>query len=243
MYYFASDIHLVFGEDDAHDREKKVVRWLKQVSVDAKAIFLVGDIFDFWFEYKRAVPKGFVRLLGTIAELTDKGIEVHFFAGNHDMWLLDYFEKECGMIVHRNELRVELYNKKYLIRHGDGLGKMTAIVKFMNFMFKNSIVQRMFASIIHPNIALKFGQDWSKSSRGKKPTPGLFCGEDEALVSYSRRVLNDEKVDCFVYGHRHSAEIFKITDDTDVIFLGDWLNRAVYVEVGEQGVKMKNFEG
>lgn len=232
---------MVFGEAD-HIREKKIVRWLKQVSVDAKAIFLVGDIFDFWFEYKRVVPKGFVRLLGAIAELTDRGIEVHFFAGNHDMWLLDYFEKECGMIVHRDELRVELCGKKYLIRHGDGLGQMTLIVRIMNWLFKSRVVQSIFGSIIHPNLALKFGQAWSKSSRNKRPIPGLFRGDDEVLVAYSRRVLDNEEVDYFVYGHRHSAEIYSMTEDVGVIFLGDWLGRAIYVEVGEQGVKMKNFE-
>ena len=242
MYYFASDMHFKSGGGlSSRATELKVIKWLDMISNDAKAIYLLGDIFDFWFEYKRVVPKGFVRVLGKIAELTDRGVEIHIFAGNHDMWTLDYFEKECGMIIHRDEYLVTLFDKKLLLRHGDAIGDISLLVRLMNGLFRSEILRRCLSTLIHPNLVIKFGSWWSNKSRGSKSIKHEFKGEDDFLVKYSRRVLNKQKIDYFIYGHTHCAEIYQLNNMSKAIFLGEWIESPSYAKMDSDEIKLFKF--
>ena len=181
--YFASDFHLGYHISDSLSREKKIVSWLDSIKKDAKSIYLIGDIFDFWFEYKNVVPKGFVRLLGKIAELTDSGIGVHIIVGNHDLWMKDYLRKECGVKIHHEPITINEDNKTIFIGHGDGLGPGEKSYKIINKIFKNKICQWLFARI-HPNTALKIAHFWSKNSRENGETPNYLGKEKEFLEQF-----------------------------------------------------------
>ena len=242
MYYFTSDMHLKFDEhSNSRAIELRVVEWLEMVSVDAKAIFLLGDIFDFWFEYKRVIPKGFVRLFGKIAELTDRGIEVHIFAGNHDMWMQEYFEKECGMVVHKEESRITLLGKSFLLRHGDAVDVKSISARLMNSIFRSKTLHWLFSRLIHPDIALKFGLWWSGHSRDSKPISHEFRGENEYLVKYSKRVLEQSKIDYFIFGHIHCAEVFQLNESSKAVFLGEWVENPTYARMDNNGIKLHKF--
>ena len=243
MYYFASDMHFKFGEtSNNRATELQAIKWLNMVAKDAKAIYLLGDIFDFWFEYKRVVPKGFVRILGKIAELTDSGIEIHIFAGNHDMWMLDYFEKECGMIIHRDVQIITLLGKKLLLRHGDAVGVKSLPLKLMNSFFRSKILHQCFSSLVHPNLALKFGCWWSGHNRDSKNISHKFRGENEPLVQYSKRVLEQQKIDYFIFGHIHCAEVLQLNEEAQAIFLGEWIENPTYARMDNDGIKLLKFQ-
>jgi UDP-2,3-diacylglucosamine hydrolase len=221
--YFASDIHLgLKTPNGALVREKHFVNWLDSIKGDAKEIFLVGDIFDFWYEYKRVVPKGFTRFLGKVAEITDSGIPVHFFTGNHDVWMFDYFEKELGVTVNRNPIVRDFDGKKFIIGHGDGLGPGDTGYKFLKAMFTSKVLQWLF-SRLHPNFSLWFGTGWSENSRFSKEISHKFRGEDEMITKYSRQILSKDHSDFFVFGHWHSPVIHKLSDKSNLILLGDWI--------------------
>ena len=165
--YLASDFHLgVPNFKSSRSREDKIVAWLNQIKIDASEIFLVGDIFDFWFEYKHVVPKGYVRFLGKLAELVDSGIQVHLFTGNHDMWMFNYLEQEIGVVIHRNPIKKTIHGKSFLIGHGDGLGPGDGTYKILKKIFSNSVCQWLFARI-HPNLGFGLAQMWSGKSRVK----------------------------------------------------------------------------
>ena len=184
--YFASDFHLGSPNlEESHKREKLIVSWLSEIEKDAKAIYLVGDIFDFWFEYKRVIPKGFVRLLGKLAELTDNGILVHLFVGNHDLWMNDYLEKEVGIIVHHKPIMIEEQNKKIFIGHGDGLGDGDYFYKLIRKMFSSKICQFAF-SLFHPNFAFYLAHTWSRNSRKSSKIP-FKSKDNEILYVYCQK--------------------------------------------------------
>ncbi len=198
--YFASDFHLgAPNPESSLAREKKIVAWLDAVSKDAKAIYLVGDIFDFWFEYKHAIPKGFVRLQGKIAELTDKGIEIHFFTGNHDMWMFDYFPKELGITLHREPIQFMYGEKKFFVGHGDGLGPGDNGYKVIKKIFASKTCQWLFARL-HPNFGIAIANYWSRKSRKvNDASDEIFLGPDkEWLAIYAREVLAKEHFDYFI---------------------------------------------
>lgn len=231
MYYFASDIHLGLSlGKTGTDRERLFIRWLDQVSADAEAIFLVGDIFDFWYEYKRVVPKGFTRLLGKLSELTDRGVSIHFFPGNHDLWAFEYLQQECGVVIHRADYEIlNLDGKKVLIGHGDVLGKWDWQGRLLSDMFRNRLVQWLFGNLIHPDLALKFGGWWSGSSRTSKPIKHLFRGEDEYIVRFATDLLQRQPdIDLFVCGHIHCAEIFPLAGGSRIAFLGEWIDSPTF---------------
>jgi len=228
--YFASDFHLgVPSYQKSLDREKLIIQWLDEVSKDASAIYLVGDIFDFWFEYKHAVPKGFVRFLGKIAELTDKGIEIHFFIGNHDMWMFDYFPKELGIQLHRDFIQVEMDNKRIFIGHGDGLGPGDKGYKFIKKVFSNRFFQWCFARL-HPNFGIGIANYFSRKSRAATgDVDEVFMGEEnEWLVAYAKEQLQQEHVDYFIFGHRHLPIDLKVGEFSRYINLGDWIKYNTY---------------
>lgn len=242
MYYFASDVHLgLKNNTDTREREQLFVKWLDEVSADAKAILLVGDIFDFWYEYKRVIPKGHSRLLGKLSELTDKGIEIHHFDGNHDLWAYSYLEEECGVKLHHTAYEtIELYGHRILIGHGDVIGKRSRSMRMLSGIFRNRTVQWFFNRIPH-NLGIWLGNTWSRSSRNSKPLKREFRGENERLVQFAREYLLDERIDLFVFGHIHIANIYQLNNESSVAFLGEWVESPTYGVMSKEGFTLKNY--
>jgi UDP-2,3-diacylglucosamine hydrolase len=229
--YFASDFHLGLATGSPPvEREKKVASWLNSVAYDAKEIYLLGDIFDFWWEYKLVVPRGFTRFLGTFSEITDSGIPVHFFTGNHDMWVGDYLSGECGMIIHTSPITTLFNGKKFHLAHGEGLGTKSSGYKILLSIFRNKPLQTMY-SALHPSIGIGIGHRWSLNSRlGKGLTKEFLGEENEDLIRYARSVLENDKIDYFIFGHRHLAMTYKLHPETEIVFLGDWIKNGSYAE-------------
>ncbi len=241
--YFASDFHL--GAPDyasSLTREKKIVAWLNKIEPTAEEIFLVGDLFDFWFEYKRAIPRGFARIQGKIAELTDKGIPVHVFTGNHDMWIFDYLPKELGVQLYREPIEREFFGKRYFIGHGDGLGPGDKGYKFLKKVFANKFCQWCFARL-HPNFGIWLADKSSKTSRAKTGSSDeKFLGdENEWLVQYCKEKLKTKHYDYFIFGHRHLPLEIKVGENSTYFNLGEWINYNTYLEVSEDGVELKTY--
>lgn len=228
--YFASDFHLGAPSYEASlVREKKIVKWLESIEHDAEEIFLLGDVFDFWFEYKHAIPKGFVRLQGKIANLTDKGIKVHWFLGNHDMWIFDYIPKELGVELHQSEIECTFNGKSFFIGHGDGLGPGDHGYKFIKKVFRSKVSQWFFARL-HPDFGIGMANFWSRSSR-KKTGDGdaKFYGEDkEMLIQFCKDKVKEKHYDFFMFGHRHFPLDFKINEKSRYINTGDWITNFTY---------------
>jgi UDP-2,3-diacylglucosamine hydrolase len=227
--FFASDFHLGLpAESPPVEREKKVVKWLKSVTPEAKEIYLLGDVFDFWWEYKLVVPRGFSRFLGTVAEITDSGIPVHFFTGNHDMWIGDYLVKECGLITHTEPITKMFDGKKFHLAHGEGLGTKDQKYKMLLSLFRNRTVRAMY-SALHPSIGVGIGQKWSLNSRLGKGIKIDFLGEEkEDLIRYARAILEQDNIDYFIFGHRHLEMKYNLNNGTEIIFLGDWIMNGSY---------------
>lgn len=228
--YFASDQH--FGAPTAASsfvREKKFVAWLDEIKADAEVLFLVGDLFDFWFEYKTVVPRGFIRVLGKLAELRDSGITIHFFTGNHDLWMDDYFEKELNIPVYHKPQVFTFNNKVFFIGHGDGLGPGDNGYKRMKKVFTNPFSKWLFRWL-HPDIGVKLAQYLSvKNKLISGDSDVNFLGEDkEWLVLYSKRKLESRQYDYFIFGHRHLPMIIKVGKDSEYINLGDWITYFTY---------------
>ena len=204
-------------------REKKAVEWLESIRKDASEIYLLGDIFDYWFEYKRVVPRGFTRFLGTIARITDSGIKVNYFTGNHDVWIFDYLPGETGVEVFRSPIIREYGGKKFFIGHGDGLGPGQRGYKMLKWLFTNKTAQWLYARI-HPNFATGFAHRWSKKSRYDKGVSMEFLGEDkESLIQYARQKLEEEHFDYFVFGHRHLPLEYDLNEKCKLFYIGDWI--------------------
>lgn len=242
--YFASDFHLGIPDyASSLEREKKIVRWLNEVKKDAAEIYLLGDVFDFWFEYGTVVPRGFVRLLGKIAEITDSGIPVHWFTGNHDMWIFDYVPKELNIILHRSPIQKEYNGKKFYIAHGDGLGPGDHGYKFIKKVFASRVCQWLFARI-HPNLGIRIARYWSGKSRiatGRNDEKYLG-DEKEYLAVYSKRILSKEHFDYLIFGHRHLP--LDITfGKSRYINLGDWVRYFTYAVFDGSELKLLKFEG
>lgn len=231
MYYFASDIHLgLDAGNGTRSRERLFVGWLDKVSADAKAIFIVGDMFDFWYEYRHVAPKGFTRLLGKLSELTDKGVEIHFFPGNHDMWAYDYLDVECGVKVHHYSANLSLYGKKLYITHGDDVvSKQGAfLTKMMNAIFRSRTARWLFSNLVHPDLAMAIGYTWSSGSRKSKSVSHKFLAEEEPMVRFARRYSASHDIDYFIFGHNHCAEIYPMDDMAKAVFLGEWIEHPTY---------------
>lgn len=229
--YFASDFHLgLKAGSEPLEREKRVVRWINSIAPDADEIYLLGDIFDFWWEYKLVVPRGFTRFLGTVAELTDSGIPVHFFTGNHDMWVGDYLSEECGLTIHTDPYTATFNGKIFHLAHGEGLGTKETGYKILLSIFRNKPL-RILYSALHPSIGVGIGHRWSLNSRLVKGISKDFLGDEkEDLIRYSKSILQKEKVDYFIFGHRHLAMTYRINEDAEIVFLGDWIKHNSYAE-------------
>jgi UDP-2,3-diacylglucosamine hydrolase len=228
--YFASDFHLGVPVGEASfEREKRIIDWLDHIRQDAFEIYLVGDIFDFWFEYKHAIPKGFVRIQGKIAELVDSGIPVYFFTGNHDMWMFDYFEKELGVKIYREPVHRTYNGKKLLIGHGDGLGPGDRGYKFIKKVFAAKWSQWMFARL-HPNFGIALANYFSRKSRiATGDSDSKFLGEDnEWLVQYCKEQEGINPQDYYIFGHRHLPMTIRISERAAYINLGEWIHYNTY---------------
>lgn len=222
-------------------REKLFVQWLDEIKSDAEAIYLVGDIFDFWFEYKKAVPKGYVRLLGKLAEISDSGIPIHIFTGNHDMWLFDYLEDEINAHIYREPIEVSLKGKRFFIGHGDGLGPGDNGYKLIKKIFKNKLCQWLFERI-HPNLGISIAQYWSKKSRianGEKDES--YHGEKEWLTQFCKEKMKTIEVDYFIFGHRHLPLEVDLGSNTTYINLGEWVNYNSYAVFDGKKLELKRY--
>lgn len=240
--YFASDFHLgAPNYEKSLEREKKVVTWLESIKHDAFEIYLVGDVFDFWFEYKTVVPKGFVRLLGKIAELTDSGIKIYYFTGNHDMWAFGYFNKELGVELHKNPVEKTYNNKLFFIGHGDGLGPGDKGYKFIKKVFSNPFCQWAFARL-HPNFGIGLANYFSTKSRIANGTNDeKFLGEEnEWLIQYCKEKIKEKHFDFFIFGHRHLPLDIKIKNSR-YINLGEWISYCSYAEFDGENLLLKNY--
>jgi UDP-2,3-diacylglucosamine hydrolase len=219
-----------------------VVRWLDAIENDAAEIFIVGDIFDFWFEYKHAIPKGFVRLQGKIAQLTDRGIAVHFFTGNHDMWMFDYFPKELGVTVHYAPVERTWNGKSFFIGHGDGLGPGDKGYKFLKKVFAARWSRWCFARL-HPNFGIGLANFFSRKSRAATgDSDSKFLGEDnEWLYLYSKEQLALQHRDFFIFGHRHLPMDLPLSFDSRYVNLGEWLHYNTYAVFDGKDVRLEKF--
>ncbi len=242
--YFLSDFHLgVPDHASSLNRERTVIRFLNEAQKDAAEIFIAGDLFDFWYEYKRVVPKGFVRILGKLAEISDAAIPIHFFVGNHDMWMNGYFEKELKIPVYHEPKGFEYNGKKFLVGHGDGLGPEDHGYKFLKRVFRNKISQKLFG-IIPPYIGMGIAHHFSKSSRavtGEQDSE--FLGEDkEWLIAHCKEVLKNEFYDFFIFGHRHLPIDFRLPGGSRYINLGDWIRYNSYAVFDGENLELKNYQ-
>ncbi|NNE33217.1 MAG: UDP-2,3-diacylglucosamine diphosphatase [Winogradskyella sp.] len=241
--YFASDNHL--GAPDAKSskpREKKFVAWLDEIKEDAAAIFLLGDLFDFWFEYKTVIPKGFTRTLGKLAEIADSGIPIHYFVGNHDLWMNGYFEEELGIPVYHKPQEFKLGSKLFFIGHGDGLGPGDKGYKRMKKVFISPFFKWLFRWG-HPDIGMRIAQYFSvKNKMISGDDDATFLGEDnEWLVQYSRKKLNENHRDFFVFGHRHLPLEIQLNESSKYINLGDWIQYYTYGEYDGNNFTLKTY--
>ena len=243
--YILSDAHLgSWAIEHRRTHERRLVSFLDKIKDDAAAVYFLGDMFDFWYEFKYAVPKGFTRFLGKVSELTDKGIEVHFFTGNHDTWCLDYFEKECGMTIHREPCLVEMYGKEVFLAHGDEFSTEKGF-GILRAMFHNRFLQWMF-SMLHPRWSLWAGHAWACHSMIKHKVKGdtPYLGADkEDCVRFAKRYLQGHpSVDCFVFGHRHIDVDIPLGESSRCIFLGDWISVFAYVVIDAEAIEVKYYK-
>lgn len=242
--YFASDFHLgVDARLSSADRERQIVRWLEHIRHDAAAIYLVGDVFDFWFEYRTVVPRGHTRLLGKLAELRDAGIPIYFFTGNHDMWVFDYFEQELGIPTYREPIIRQIEGKTFYIGHGDGLGPGDHGYKFIKRVFANPVCQWLFARL-HPNFSFALARYWSGRSREANPAEAEFYGEaGEWLIQYANEQLQQQPIDYFIFGHRHLPIDHTLADGrARYINLGEWLHYNSYAVFDGEDLRLEFFE-
>lgn len=249
--YFFSDAHLGIPDmESSRIREMKLVRFLDQIKKDALEIYILGDLFDFWFEYKTVIPKGFTRLLGKLAEITDSGIPIHFFRGNHDIWAFNYLNEELGMIIHRKPITKELLGKTFFLAHGDGLGRGDKGYKFLKWIFERKTNQWLFRWL-HPDWGLAMGLFWSRRSRyanearetKERIEPVQRSIENSRLPQFAKSLLQQgEKIDYFVMGHWHIVRNIELEKNSRFIFLGDWISRFSYGVFDGETFEMKYFE-
>jgi len=227
--YFASDFHLgAHPRSTTPERESRIVRWLDAIKGDATELYLMGDIFDFWFEYATVVPKGYIRFLGKLAELADLGIKITLFKGNHDMWMFGYLKNELGAEIIDNELIIERGGETFYLHHGDGLGPGDGTYKLLKKIFRSGFCQWLFARL-HPNLGIGIAQRWSAHSRITSGGQETFQGEDkEWLVVYAKSILEKKHYDYFVFGHRHLPLEIDLSQESKYINLGEWIHYNTY---------------
>jgi len=238
--YFASDFHLgAPNHQESRRREKKICSWLELISKDAKEIYLLGDLFDFWFEYNKVIPKGFERIKGKLAQLTDSGIKIHLFVGNHDLWTFGYLEDEIGLKVYKNPKIIKINNKKFFIGHGDGLGKGNGVYKFIKTIYQNSMCQFLF-KLIPSYIGINLAQFLSRKNKKKQNISKEKLGENY-LIEYCKSKLKEHSIDFFIFGHIHKPKNIPLSSNSTYINLGDWVTHFSYAELDGENLLLKNF--
>ena len=237
--YFVSDVHLGAPQiDNSKEHERTFVNWLDSIKETAEAVYLLGDIFDFWFEYKKSIPKGFSRFLGKLCEFYDAGIPVHFFTGNHDIWIFDYLPAETGIIVHKKPTIKEIDGFRFFIGHGDGLTKYEKKLKVYKWIFNNRVAQWFFRWL-HPDVGIKIAQIWSGYNQTKHKEAKFQGIENEWLVLWANETLKNEHFDFFVFGHRHITKDVNLNDKSRLIYLGDWISLFSYGEWDGEKFELK----
>jgi len=242
--YFASDLHLIIAPNElSRRREQGFIQWLDTIKTDAAAVFLLGDIFDFWFEYRHTVPRGFVRLLGKLAELTDSGISIHFFKGNHDQWVRDYLTSEMNITVHHKPAELEINGKLFLIGHGHDVSLKTLHDHFLHFMFDNRFFRMLFASL-NPRWGIPFGKNWSINHRNRNKLVKPFTELDEELIyKYAKKTLLKKHYDFFVFGHRHLAMDIALSENSRYINTGEWVEAQSYAVFDGENIELYSAKG
>ncbi len=243
--YFISDAHLgSLAIDHGRMHERRLVRFLDSIKHKAAAAYMLGDMFDFWYEYRTVVPRGYTRFLGKVSELTDMGVEVHFFTGNHDIWAYDYLEKECGVVLHKQPLTTEIYDRIFLLAHGDGLGDADRGFRFIRSVFHNRLCQRLF-SALHPRWGMWFGLEWARRSRLKRPdgTEPPYMGENkEPLVLYAKSYIREHpSVDYLIFGHRHIELDLQLSKKARMMILGDWISQFSYAVFDGEHIFLEDY--
>lgn len=242
--FFLSDFHLGIPDHTTSlEREKRIVAFFESIKNQAEAIFIVGDMFDFWYEYRQVVPKGYVRLLGKLGELTDSGIAIHFFVGNHDMWMTDYFQKELNIPVYYEPREFEFNNKKFLVGHGDGLGPGDHGYKMLKKIFRNPFCRWMFG-ILPPSIGVGLANYFSRKSRqAADQNEEQFISKDkEWLATYCLEMLKQKHYDYFVFGHRHLPLDLLLNANSRYINLGDWIRYSTYAVFNGQQLNLQSYD-
>jgi UDP-2,3-diacylglucosamine hydrolase len=241
--YFASDFHLgVPNKEHSDKREQAVCRWLDMAAKDASDIYFVGDVFDFWYEYETTVPKGFIRFQGKLAELSDKGINIHLFTGNHDMWMFNYFEEELGVKMYREPIKIEIHGIKIFMGHGDGLGPGDYGYKLIKKVFSNPLCVFLF-KWIHPDIGIGIANYWSRRSRNANlPKDEVYQGDaHEYLVQFCNDHIKQEETDLFIFGHRHLVLDMQIGANSRYVNTGAWFKNPHYLVIDQEGAHLKDW--
>jgi UDP-2,3-diacylglucosamine hydrolase len=243
--YFASDFHLGSpNKDESLKREKRIVSWLNSIEPEMKELYLLGDVFDFWFEYRNVIPKGYSRLIGKLAELSDNGVSITLFTGNHDMWMKDYFKEELNAVVYRDPQIFIIDNKRFYLAHGDGLGPGDKGFKVLKKIFTSPVSNWLYARI-HPDTGISVANYFSGKSRiSTGSTDAVFLGmENEWLVQHAYRVLQNTEIDYFIFGHRHLPLDIQLNERSKYINTGDWLNYYTYAVWDGKELKLESFSG
>ena len=242
--YFASDFHLGIDTDySSQQRERLIVNWLDGISKEASEIFLLGDIFDYWFEYRHVVPKGYVRLLARMAEMSDHGVKLHFFKGNHDMWLKNYFQEELGVIVHHGPEVIRLQDKLFFIAHGDGLGRGDRMYKLTKFILQNRVSQFLFG-LLHPGLGLPLMKYCSRQSRVHQEEYDPENISADPQVNFCEQYSREHpEIDYYIMGHRHHAFVHALSNQKSIyVNTGDWTSKFTYAILDGGKVYLKEFK-
>ncbi|WP_321348788.1 UDP-2,3-diacylglucosamine diphosphatase [uncultured Draconibacterium sp.] len=241
--YFVSDVHLgAPALNNNREREILFASWLDSISTDVAELYLMGDIFDFWYEYKKVVPRGFTRILGRLADLTDQGIPVHFFTGNHDMWVYDYLAEETGITVYHDYIIREIYGKKFFLAHGDGLDASDKGYIFLKKIFTNNTMRWLF-SRLHPNLAFTIAHKWSASSRlSNADYEKDFMANRDGMYKFAADFLATNPIDYFIMGHRHQLVNEKMNEKTRFVLLGDWIKSFSYGVFDGEKFELKTYK-
>ncbi len=227
--YFIADLHLGASYTDRHECERRAVRWLDSIKGDARRLFLMGDILDYWFEYRTVAPQGYIRFLGKLAELSDAGVEIHWFTGNHDIWIFDYLPRELGITLHRTYTEMEIDGSRFFLSHGDDVGERSRSFRFLRGLFHNKVAQWCY-SWLHPDLTMILAHGWSARSRkSHAPESEAYRGEEnEPLVRFAKEYAAHHEIDYFIFGHRHILLDLMLSRKSRLTILGDWIKEFSY---------------
>lgn len=242
--YFISDLHLGASYLDTRQREQKVIDWLNSIKSSAKRLIFLGDILDYWYEYRHVVPRGYIRFFGKLAELSDSGIEIHWFTGNHDIWIFDYLPAELGITLHRTNEVLDIDGHSFFLSHGDEVGERKWSFRFIQWLFRNKVAQWCY-SWIHPDLTMILAHKWSSSSRKKNNQKGEehFRGEKhEPLVRFAKEYIKNNNVEYLIFGHRHILLDLMLTRNNRMVILGDWIKHFSYASFDGENLCIDLFE-